>query len=115
MAAGVAQLAYGARHGGAGHVGRPAGLTGDLAGLHRHERALVRPHLVHERQQVWPRVAFDVVLDPIAKRREQRSDLANVAAGDVAFVRPRMHGDARGALRNDHAHGLENGRLGAAA
>ncbi len=65
---------------------RPAGLARDLAGLHRHQRALVRPRLEHERQEVGPRIPFDVELHPVATRREVRGDLAHVVGTDVALV-----------------------------
>ena len=41
----------------------PAGLARDLARHHRHERALIGPHLLDEIEQLRPRIAFDVELD----------------------------------------------------
>ena len=46
-----------------GLLGRPAPLARDLARQHRHERALIGPHLVHQRHQIGPRVALDVELE----------------------------------------------------
>ena len=62
-----------------GAIDRPAGLAGDLARRDRHERALVRPHREHQRDQIGPRIAFDVELDVGRLRLEQRGDLADVA------------------------------------
>ena len=39
----------------------------------------MRPHLVDQRQQVGPRVAFDVEFDVVAARRQQRGQVADVA------------------------------------
>ena len=77
-----------------GRVGRPSGLARDLAREHRHQRALVRTHLAHQLEQIRPRIPFDVELDLAAPRREERRDLAHVAAADVALIGARMHGDA---------------------
>ena len=32
------------------------------------------PHLAHQREQIGPRIAFDVELDPAAQRREHARD-----------------------------------------
>src|ERR1700683_2443788 len=49
-------------------IRRPAGLAGDLAARHGHERALVRPDGQHEIEQVLARIAFDIELDaPLAR------------------------------------------------
>ncbi len=44
-------------------AGQPAWLVTSPART-GHERALVGPDLVHERQQIRPRIALDVELDP---------------------------------------------------
>jgi hypothetical protein len=53
-------------------VGRPAGLAGDLARLHRHQRALVRADLVDQLEQAGPRIPLDVELDVVPPRRQVR-------------------------------------------
>ena len=75
-------------------LGGPSRLAGDLARMHGHERALVGLHLVHERDQIRPRVALDVELNAPPERREQRGNLPHVGRGDVTGVGARMHGDA---------------------
>src|SRR5262245_2493228 len=73
---------------------RPAGLAGYLAGNDRHERALVGPHLLNERDQLRSRIPFDVVFDPRPEWRQHARDVPNVPGRDVPAVGPRMHGDS---------------------
>ena len=59
-------------------VGRPAGLAGDLAGLHRHERALIGLAPPAPAPEIGPRIAFDVELDAALERRELVGDLVHI-------------------------------------
>src|SRR5690606_13135254 len=96
-------------------IGRPTRLTRDFAWHDRHERALVRLDLEHEVHQVGPGIAFDVVLDAIAERRETRRDVAHVSGCDVPLVGSGVHRDARRPRRAADIDGLERARYGSAA
>jgi hypothetical protein len=71
-------------------------VAGELAFAVGHEGGLVRLDHADEVHQVVEGVAFDVVfgLRPFA---QQRGQLVHVVRADVAFVGPRVHGDAVGA------------------
>ena len=51
----------------------PTGLAGHLAGPDRHERELVGPDFVGQREQVRPRITLDIELDPAALRERSSS------------------------------------------
>lgn len=75
----------------------------------------MRSHALDQLDQRGMRVAFDVELDAVAQRLEQRRELEHVGRGDVACVVPRMHGDARYAGGDAHLRGLDDaGETGAA-
>ena len=54
-------------------VGRPSGLTGDLARLDRNKRALVGLDVVHQLDEIRPWIAFDVELDTPFHRLQIRA------------------------------------------
>jgi hypothetical protein len=78
-------------------VGRqvPAMVRRELAFAVGHEGHLLRP-LAHEGHQVVEGVALDVVLG-LRPVFHQRGKVVHVVRADVAFVGPRVHGDAVGA------------------
>ena len=61
-------------------VGRPARFAGDLAGLHRHERALIGLDREHELEEPGPRIAFDVELDAALAAAPARSAISCTSA-----------------------------------
>ena len=73
-------------------VGGPAGFARNLAGLHRHERALIGLDREHQVEKTRPRIAFDVELDAALERRQLVGDLVHVGGRDVAL---RRRADAR--------------------
>jgi hypothetical protein len=73
---------------------RPSRLAGDFARLHRHQRALMRPHRQHQLDEIRAGIAFDVELDALAQRGEFVGNFQHVLPRDVPGVGPRMHGDA---------------------
>ena len=94
----------------------PAGLAGDFAGRNRDQRALIRLHLVHERQQIGARIAFDVVLDRRPSGRPSaRRDVADIVRRDVPAIGARVHGDAVHAGVQADGNGVEHARHAAAA
>ncbi len=113
--AGGAHIGNRARERVARCLGRPARLARDLARADRHQRALIGADAPHELQQIRPRVAFDVVLDPAAERREKPCDVAHIGRGDVPRVCPRMHRDARRSRVDAEQHGVDDRRHRAAA
>ena len=98
-----------------GRVLRPSGLAGDLAGTHRHERALRRPDLLHELEKIGTWITLDVVLDPPLEPANQRRDLANIGGSDMPCFRARVHRDARDAGVDAHLRRLQHRRDGPAA
>src|SRR6185295_12626276 len=93
----------------------PAGLAGDFAGHHRHQRALIGPDFVDQREQIRPRITFDVVFDRRPNPRERACDVANILRRDVTRICAWVDGDAVNARINADTDGVENARLAAAA
>src|SRR5262245_42561715 len=89
-------------------------MTRDFARDDGHERALVWVDLVHQRDQIGPRIPFDVELDEGTPPLERARDVANVLGRNVPPVSARMHGDAQGARGQTYLHGVEHARLHAA-
>ena len=87
-------------------------IRGALVGRVGHERDLVRAHLADKRDELRRRVAFDVVFDP---RRQlvpdQRGELDDVSAPDMALIGARVHRDAMGAGMDDQARRIEHARI----
>jgi hypothetical protein len=80
----------------------------NLAGLHRHERALIRFDREHEVEKTRPRITFDVELDAALERRQLVGDLVHVRRRDVALVGARMHGNPGRAGVDARADGLDH-------
>jgi hypothetical protein len=93
----------------------PACLAGDLAGNHGHERALIGADFFNERDQIRPRITFDVELDARRLCAQEGGDLADVGGRDVPLVGSRMDRDARRAGIDAYLHGFENARDASAA
>jgi len=89
---------------------RPTGLTRQLAGPYRHERALIRAHLLDHLDQVRARIALDVVFDPVPHWLEGLSDIVHVGAPNVPLVRARMHRDPRSPRLDADPHGFDHAR-----
>src|SRR5687768_611377 len=64
-------------------IGRPSGLARHLARPYRNERTLGRTDPQHEIEEVWPRIAFDVVFD-VRGALQQIGDRRHVRGPDVA-------------------------------
>ena len=77
-----------------------------------HERHLIGTHLADQRDELRRRIAFDVVFD---RRPEfvadQRRELGDVGAADVALVRARVHGDAMGAGLDHQSSRVRHARI----
>jgi hypothetical protein len=113
--AGVLHPRHGRGQVGLGCRRRPAGLTRDLAGHDRDERALIRLDGQDHLDEIRPGVTLDVELDSTPERRQLVSDLEDVAPADVPLVGARMHGNARSAGVDAHPDRLDDGRDVAAA
>ena len=98
-----------------GRVGRPSRLARHFAGVHRHERALMRADLPHHRQEIGPRVALDVEFHLAPLRAQECGDGLHVVARDVAGVGARVHGDAGGAGGDADSHRVDDRGQGPAA
>ena len=77
-------------------VRRPAGMAGNLARLHRHQRALIRLDLVHQREEIVARVPLDVELDGAAARWAAAMDADRVELYTEPFARAFATGRSAG-------------------
>ncbi len=94
---------------------RPSRLARDLSRCNRHQCALIRLHLVHQREEITARIAFDVELDASAIPGKQLGQLPHVRERDVPRIRARVDRNALDPDVDTHLGRLEDGRYGPAA
>ena len=83
-------------------------------GIDRNDRALLGDHLVHQVDEVWPRVALHVELDAGANAVQPHGNVAHVVGRDMPLVGAGMHRDPADASIQADVHRIEHPRLVAA-